>query len=499
MSMNGVSVPPERVRAAEAVAAVLTPGRRVVLTTHVNADGDGVGSEVALWHLLTARGLRATIANPTPIPERFHFLLPEGADHSDRAAREIAEADVVVVLDISEVSRLGDLARAITQSQAVACIDHHVSVGSLPGGPRLVAPEAAATAELVFDFASALQWPLCPEAARALYVGILTDTGGFRFANTTPRVLRVAGALLEHGVDPESIYESVYASAPEGRVRLTAEVLATLVVEPERGLAWVTVPPDALQRHRATAAPHPPQEVAPRERTGDGRIAPPAPVQLVDSLAQLDQEVELVAQPCRALLHAPAVLAKQHPRLERQHPPQRIHHRVHVFVGAEVAEPGGEIQVAREEPAALGLEQGHVVGCVAGGVNYPEPESRRLEALAERRGGGRRPGAPGDAAVQLGVSVRDGESRYANRVCQGGNPQLGREQAVVSGVILVVMGGDTLPHREVGNQPSHVVGEVGRARVHEQPVDEIDVGPVDRPSQHGAGHPEIAHVAVVEA
>src|SRR6266702_2517203 len=139
MSDNGVSIPPERARAAAEVAAVFAPGRRVVLTTHVNADGDGVGSEVALWHLLTARGLRVTIANPTPIPERFHFLLPEGADHSDRAAREIAEADVVVVLDISEVSRLGDLARAITQSHAVACIDHHVSVGSLPrGGPRAV-------------------------------------------------------------------------------------------------------------------------------------------------------------------------------------------------------------------------------------------------------------------------------------------------------------------------------------------------------------------------
>src|SRR5213592_3220307 len=249
MSMNGVSIPPERARAAAEVATVFAPGRRVVLTTHVNADGDGVGSEVALWHLLTARGLRATIANPTPIPERFHFLVPEGADHSERAAREIESADVVVVLDISDLSRLGDLARAITQSQAVACIDHHVSGGSLPGGPRLVAPEAAATAELVFDFASALEWPLRPEAARALYVGILTDTGGFRFANTTPRVLRVAGALLERGVDPESIY----ASAPEGRVRLTAEVLSTLVVEPEHGLAWVTVPPDALQRHRATA------------------------------------------------------------------------------------------------------------------------------------------------------------------------------------------------------------------------------------------------------
>lgn len=253
MPTNGVAILPERIRGAEAVAALLTPGRRVALTTHVNADGDGVGSEVALWHLLVARGLRASIANPTPIPERFHFLLPAGADHSARAAREIEAADVVVVLDISDLSRLGDLARAITQSHAVACIDHHVSQGSLPDGPRLVAPEAAATAELVFDLASALGWPLSPEAARALYVGILTDTGAFRFANTTPRALRVAGELLERGVNPESIYASVYASAPEGRIRLTAEVLATLVVELEHGLAWVTVPPDALQRHRVTA------------------------------------------------------------------------------------------------------------------------------------------------------------------------------------------------------------------------------------------------------
>src|SRR5439155_919968 len=87
MTTNGVSIPPERVRAAEAVAAVLAPGRRVALTTHVNADGDGVGSEVALWHLLNARGVSASIANPTPIPERFHFLVPGGADRARRGSR----------------------------------------------------------------------------------------------------------------------------------------------------------------------------------------------------------------------------------------------------------------------------------------------------------------------------------------------------------------------------------------------------------------------------
>jgi len=249
-----IAIPAARASAAKAIAALFTPGARVVLTTHVNADGDGLGSEVGLWHLLQARGCHALITNPTPIPDRFEFLIPPGADASDRAAKEIARADVVVVLDISDLGRLGDLGPAVrARGVPVACIDHHVSPGSLPEGPRLVAPEATATAELVHDVAAALGWPLPVEAARALYVGLLTDTGGFRFANTTPRALQVAGALLECGVDPESIYEQVYASAPEGRVRLLAEVLDTLVVEPEIGLAWVTVPLGAIERHGATA------------------------------------------------------------------------------------------------------------------------------------------------------------------------------------------------------------------------------------------------------
>src|SRR5258706_11708894 len=256
MTPNGVPVPPAGAQAARDVGKALTSARHVVLTTHVNADGDGVGSEIGLWHLLRARGVSVSIANPTEIPERFHFLIPDGADASDRAVREIERADVVASLDIGDLSRLGNLAAVINKRRpppSLVCIDHHVGPVKLPAGPSLIAPEATATAELVFDLASALGWPLTPEVAQALYVGILTDTGGFRFSNTSARALRVAAALLERGVDPEGIYESVYASAPEGRVRLTAEVLQTLVVEPEVGLAWVTVPPDALDRHDATA------------------------------------------------------------------------------------------------------------------------------------------------------------------------------------------------------------------------------------------------------
>jgi phosphoesterase RecJ-like protein len=252
--MTGLAVTPGRAAGARDLAAAFTPGTHVVLTTHVNADGDGVGSEVGLWHLLRARGVPAVIANPTPVPDRFHFLLPEGADRSDRAVKELERADLIVVLDIGDLGRVGDLGhRVASRGVPVACIDHHVSPGSLPPGPRLIDPAATATAELVYDLAVALDWPVIPECARALYVGILTDTGGFRFSNTTPRALRVAAALLEVGVNPESIYEQVYASAPEGRVRLLAEVLQTLVVEADAGMAWVTVPPGALERHGAEA------------------------------------------------------------------------------------------------------------------------------------------------------------------------------------------------------------------------------------------------------
>jgi phosphoesterase RecJ-like protein len=252
--MTALSVSTGRAAGARELGQVLTPGRHVVLTTHVNADGDGVGSEVGLWHLLRERGVSAVIANPTPIPDRFDFLLPDGVDKSDRAVKEIERADVIVVLDISDLGRLGDLGHRVAARQVpLACIDHHVSPGVLPPGPRLIDPHATATAELVYDLAVALGWPVTPACARALYVGLLTDTGGFRFSNTTPRALRVAAALLEAGVDPESIYEQVYASAPEGRVRLLSEVLQTLVVEADRGLAWITVPPGALERHEADA------------------------------------------------------------------------------------------------------------------------------------------------------------------------------------------------------------------------------------------------------
>jgi phosphoesterase RecJ-like protein len=152
-----------RQKGARAVADALLGVRRITMTTHVNADGDGVGSEIAMVHLLEALGKDVRIANPTPIPPRYQFLVEPVRAH-ERTADAVAalrDADLFLVLDIADLGRLGSLAETIrSRALLTPCVDHHLSAGTLPDGPRLVDPAAAATAELIYDLAATAGWPL---------------------------------------------------------------------------------------------------------------------------------------------------------------------------------------------------------------------------------------------------------------------------------------------------------------------------------------------------
>src|SRR6478609_2148276 len=251
MTTDLLSVPSNRRTAIERVASELTQGRTVAISTHLNADGDGCGSETALARLLAAHGLTPWIVNPTPWPDMFDFLLGDDVDdRTSRGSKALRGIDLLVVLDISDVKRLGVLTesvRALTVPTLV--VDNHQPSHD-PAGTMIVSDTAAcATAELVFDLATVMGWEITPAIARSLYTGMLTDTGGFRFSNTSPRCLTVAGQLLACGVDPEDMYTRIYASAPAGRVRLMAEVLGTLQVDEAHGLSWLTIGADALERH----------------------------------------------------------------------------------------------------------------------------------------------------------------------------------------------------------------------------------------------------------
>jgi phosphoesterase RecJ-like protein len=246
-----LAVPAARRTAIDALARELVAGRRVAISTHLNADGDGCGSEAALSRMLAQHGLLPRIVNPTPWPEMYQFLLGEGVDdQTPRGSRALRDLDLMIVVDISDVKRLGVLAesvRALTVPKLV--IDHHLDSDD-PAGTIVVSDTTAcATAELVYDLAQVMGWTITPAIAQSLYTGMLTDTGGFRFSNTTPRCLAVAAQLLACGVDPEEMYTRIYASAPAGRVRLMAEVLGTLEVDSPYGLAWLSMNPDALEKH----------------------------------------------------------------------------------------------------------------------------------------------------------------------------------------------------------------------------------------------------------
>jgi phosphoesterase RecJ-like protein len=185
----------------------------------------------------------------------FDFLLADDVDdQTSRGSKALRDIDLLIVLDISDVKRLGVLTesvRALTVPKLV--IDHHIDSDEPAGSIVVTDISACATAELVYDVAAVLGWPLDAAMARSLYTGMLTDTGGFRFSNTTPRCLAVAAQLLACGVDPEDMYTRIYASAPAGRVRLMADVLGTLQVDEAVGLSWLSMGPDALERHAVRA------------------------------------------------------------------------------------------------------------------------------------------------------------------------------------------------------------------------------------------------------
>jgi phosphoesterase RecJ-like protein len=196
-------------------------------------------------------GIRSKIVNPTPWPEMYKFLLgTDVRDASDTGAKGLKDADVLIVLDISDVKRLGVLAEAVRKlTIPKLVIDHHLPSDEPPSKMMVADTAACATGELIYDFATVLGLKVTPDIARALYVALLTDTGGFRFSNTTARCLSIAGQLIASGVEPEEMYGRLYASMPVGRLHLLRDALATLEVDPEYGISWISVAAGAAEQY----------------------------------------------------------------------------------------------------------------------------------------------------------------------------------------------------------------------------------------------------------
>jgi phosphoesterase RecJ-like protein len=243
-------VPEHRLAPLQALAETIRSAQSIVLITHVNADGDGTGSEGAVAGWLRAMGKHVHITNPTPFPAAFRYVVADDVviEPSDaRAAREIRAADLVFVLDTGEPKRIGRHADAAL-SRPVAVLDHHPPAATGFKGLAFLDPEACATGELVYDLLHVAGWESgWPQhVAEAIYTAIITDTGSFRFSNTTPRAHAIAGDMIGRGVDPELMYRRLYGTVPLRRITLLRTALDNLEVDGELPLTWISITRDAM-------------------------------------------------------------------------------------------------------------------------------------------------------------------------------------------------------------------------------------------------------------
>jgi|JI8StandDraft_1071087.scaffolds.fasta_scaffold12059_4 phosphoesterase RecJ-like protein len=246
-----LAVPSARRDAIERIADTLRSTPLVALTTHINADGDAAGSVSALARLLPQLGVQARVVNPTPWPSIFSYLLgPDITDATSKGASALKTVNGLIALDVSDMKRLGALADTVRSLKIPRIvIDHHVPTEEPAGEIVLDDTAACATGELLFDFATALNLEITPAIAEALYTAILTDTGGFRYSNTSPRCHAIAATLLSKGVDPEEMYRRIYASVSPGRLFLLRDSLHSLGHDALHGISWICVTADALERY----------------------------------------------------------------------------------------------------------------------------------------------------------------------------------------------------------------------------------------------------------
>ncbi|MBY0371496.1 bifunctional oligoribonuclease/PAP phosphatase NrnA [bacterium] len=231
---------------------ILRQGSRFLVTTHDFPDGDGLGSQMALHLGLLSIGKQSYAINPGPTPEKFQLVDPKHAIQIYQPGKPLPNVDAIVVVDTSEMTLLGPMEKAIQASGApIVFVDHHTLEKS-PGGAHFVREEYAATGELVHALLSGLRVTLDEAMATALYVAIVTDTAGFRFKRTSPRSHRIAAQLLECGVQPETVYHTIFARESAHKLRLLGHALERLELSTDGKIAWVTVPRQAREKFGAT-------------------------------------------------------------------------------------------------------------------------------------------------------------------------------------------------------------------------------------------------------
>lgn len=237
---------------------LIMKAQKIAFSTHVDPDGDGLGSQVALYHYLSVQGKECKILNPSPLPEAYRFMSELAPfEHYDGRLHTgwLRDADLAVIFDSGDYKRLKGLGEDLrTLNIPTLSFDHHPHPNPNGFAFSLHDVSACATGYLLYEYIKYANARLgrrdgiTPEIAQGLYIALMTDTGSFRFSNTSAEAHEMASELIRFGIKPYDVYQRVYESTPVERIHLMASALETVQVTAKGRLAWFTVTREMIKK-----------------------------------------------------------------------------------------------------------------------------------------------------------------------------------------------------------------------------------------------------------
>jgi phosphoesterase RecJ-like protein len=222
-----------------------------LVVSHIQPDGDAASSTLAIGWMLAQLGKTYTMINEGPLPAKFNYLhgFEQVLSYTDQAPQRLFRH--VISVDCADFARIGLVSELFDPDVQLLNIDHHPTNDEF-GVCTLIVPTAAATVEIVYDLAQAME--LTPDISygECIYTGLLTDTGGFRYASVTPKVMQTAADLLSLGVKGHVLAEQVLERMSYPQMLLLQQGLATLSFAYDRKVAWVHVTLEQMERIQAS-------------------------------------------------------------------------------------------------------------------------------------------------------------------------------------------------------------------------------------------------------
>ena len=239
----------------KALNNIIDKSDNIILSTHVNPDGDGLGSQLGLYYYLKSLNKNCSIINTSPIPEHYSFLDSECIfqEYSrDKHSDLFNNCDILIALDIGDYNRMNDIVKEITNRNIYSIsIDHHPEKTKF-FDLSLVDIKAPATGFLVWDYLMYNNYTKLPlNAANGLYCALITDTGSFKYNSTTSECHNMAAHLLERGVKPYDIYDLVYERREISQVKLLSYVINNLEFYSNDEFAGYTITKEVIDSHGA--------------------------------------------------------------------------------------------------------------------------------------------------------------------------------------------------------------------------------------------------------